>query len=226
MQAATRLSSPCSTNALSNTVTPMFACSLGRGWCGWRRGGPGQRRAPVIHIAAEGIGGPAELDWAFFGDYLASFLRDERRLDVRRKLAITGSDERPRLHRLLVQHAMARLACTGRGLQRAADGASAVTERDHAPVGVGLPARALHRVVSRPWMVRPTQPLGYTVIAADSPSGADCEAARRQMAATDSSRPLPEAEPIWGAGGTAVDSNADSNRAGRQHAEARWHGLT
>ncbi|MGW3858394.1 hypothetical protein [Micromonospora arida] len=49
---------------------------------------------PVIHIAAEGIGGPAELDCAFFGDYLASFLRDERRLDVRRKLAITGSDER------------------------------------------------------------------------------------------------------------------------------------
>ncbi|WP_435233172.1 hypothetical protein [Micromonospora aurantiaca (nom. illeg.)] len=49
---------------------------------------------PVIHVAAEGVGGPAELDWASFGDYLASFVRDERRLDVRRKLAITGSDER------------------------------------------------------------------------------------------------------------------------------------
>lgn len=49
---------------------------------------------PLIHIGVEGTGGLAELDWTFFGDYVASFLSDERRSDVRRKLAATGSGER------------------------------------------------------------------------------------------------------------------------------------
>ncbi|WP_405147672.1 hypothetical protein OG589_08460 [Sphaerisporangium sp. NBC_01403] len=50
--------------------------------------------AGLIHIGAGGTGGPVELDWASFIEYVASFLSDESRADVRLKLAATEADER------------------------------------------------------------------------------------------------------------------------------------
>jgi hypothetical protein len=47
-----------------------------------------------VLIYGEGTGGPAGLDWVAFEAWLTQFLFDDRRADVRRKLAATGSAER------------------------------------------------------------------------------------------------------------------------------------
>lgn len=47
-----------------------------------------------IHLYAEGTGGPTILDWSEFDNWLADYLADAMREDVRRKLAATRADER------------------------------------------------------------------------------------------------------------------------------------
>lgn len=47
-----------------------------------------------IILLVEGVGGPAELDWVSFDDWIFAFLAGPATADVRRKLAATGSAER------------------------------------------------------------------------------------------------------------------------------------
>ncbi len=54
--------------------------------------GTGEPGKVLIH--GEGTGGPAQLDWPSFDRWLAAFLFDKKRADVRKKLDASGSMER------------------------------------------------------------------------------------------------------------------------------------